>query len=175
VKPLNQVHTLYCWIPQVYESRPYLGTHLTLKLQLTLKPIKRNNVRLIQKEDLASQEVPIWKLSWFPIVPKLCVLKKKLFFAFFATMNGGLILCTKCGSKELLEINLLKWWTFFLSLPNCLHGFGGMDVPCAKRIVVLYEKSFISSSSLYQWCQNYILELVLKFSEEFSFSQLTST
>ncbi len=167
MKPLTQAHTLYCWIPQVYESRPYLSwhTHLTLMLQPTLKPIKRNNVRLIQKEDLASQEVPIWKLSWFPIVPKLWFFFKNLFFAFFASMNGGLILCTKC---ELLEINCSndEHSSFLFQIVHM--DLEGKDVQCAKRIVVIYEKSFISSSSLYQWCQNYILELVLKFNEAFS-------
>lgn len=141
MKPLNQAHTLYCWIPQVYESRLYLGTHVTLKLQPTLRPIKRNNVRLIQKEDLASQEVPIWKLSWFAIVPKLCFFFKSI-FCILCIYEWRVNFVYKVWLKRTLGDKLLKWWTFFLSLPNCPHGFGGKDVPCAKRIVVFYGKKF---------------------------------
>jgi hypothetical protein len=61
-------------------------------------------------------------------------------------MNGGLILCTKCGSKELLEINDSNDEHSSFLFQICPHGFGGKDVPCTKRIVVLYEKSFISLS-----------------------------
>ncbi len=78
----------------------------------------------------------------------MCVFFFNLFFKVFASMNGGLIFVYQVWLKRTLGSKLLKWWTFFVSLPNCLHGFGGKDVPCAKRIVVLYEKSFISPSSL---------------------------
>jgi hypothetical protein len=52
--------------------------------------------------------------------------------------------------KRTLENKLFKWWKIFLSLPNCPHEFGEMSLWCAKRIVIFYEKQFISSSSVYQ-------------------------
>ncbi len=90
-------------------------------------------------------------------------------------MNGGLILCTKYGSKELLEINCSndEHSSFLFQIVHMDLEGRMSHVP--KELLFFMEKSFVSSSSLYQWCQNYILELVLKFSEAFSLSQLTST
>jgi hypothetical protein len=86
-------------------------------------------------------------------------------------MNGGLILCAKCGSKELLEINgsYDEHSSFLFQIVHM--DLEGRTSHVPKELLFFMKKV----SSLYQWCQNYILELVLKFSEAFSLSQLTST
>jgi phosphorylcholine metabolism protein LicD len=60
-------------------------------------------------------------------------------------MNGGLILCTYCGSKELLKINCSndEKSSFFFKIAH-MNLEGRMSLWCAKRIVVLYEKKYIS-------------------------------